>query len=116
MGLTDNLLGQLTQHFGLGGDQAKAVLDKALPFLQDKLGGMSLPGLPSLPGLGGGSHPDPMHPDTQAHGEKLIASVPAADHEAHIAEVAAHAGVPPEQVRKMMPQLAAALHFGGKLS
>jgi hypothetical protein len=107
MGLTDNLLGQLTQHFGIGGDQAKAVLDKALPFLQDKLGGMSLPSIPGLPSLG--------HPDAQAHGEKLLANVSQEDHDKHIAEVAAHAGMPPEQVRQMMPHLAAALHFNGKL-
>jgi len=51
MGLTDSLLGQLTSRFGISGDQAKSVLDKAVPFLQGKLGG--LPSLPGLPSFGG---------------------------------------------------------------
>jgi hypothetical protein len=119
MGMIDSLVGQLTSKFGVSGDQAKGALDKILPFVQGKLGGMSLPGLPG--GLGGGgdvgllSKIDLHHPTAAAHGSKLLEHVDPAEQEAHVQEVAKQTGLDPDIVRKMMPAAAAALHADGHL-
>jgi len=108
MGLTDSLLGTITQKFGISGSQAQTVLDKAMPFLKDHLGGLSLPALPSFGG-------DASHPDAAAHGAQLMTNVPADAHAAHVADVAQSTGVHPDTVKAMLPLRAAGLHGGGHL-
>jgi hypothetical protein len=100
MGLDDKLLGELTKKFGIQGDQAKAALEKMLPFVQGK-----------LPGVGGGvglmsqwkkpetaaehvEHDDPLH------------HVSADEKDTHVEEVAKHSGLDMDTIRKMLPEIA----------
>jgi hypothetical protein len=40
MGIDDKVLGEITKKLGISGDQAKAALDKILPFAKGKLGAL----------------------------------------------------------------------------
>jgi hypothetical protein len=120
MGLLDlvkdhggGVVGQLTKKFGVSADQAKQVLDKAIPFVKDKIGSkLRLPGsgtalLGSIKSQGLAAYAkDPSKldddDDVRAKAKGLLG-----DHddeqEAHVNEVAKSTGLDPALVRQMLP-------------
>jgi hypothetical protein len=96
MGFDDKILGELTKKFGIGGDQAKAALEKMVPFLKGKLGA-----------LGGGGNvgllsqikSTDLTPDDLDNDEK----------ESHVQDVAKASGLPADTVKQMLPDVMAFL-------
>jgi hypothetical protein len=112
------VVGQLTKKFGVSADQAKQVLDKAIPFIKDKVGGKL-----RLPGSGAsllGSIKDNDYAsfakdpskldnddDVRAKAKGLLGDHDD-DQEAHVNEVAKSTGLDPALVRQMLPHAAVA--------
>ncbi len=120
MGLLDlvmehggGVVGQLTKKFGISADQAKSVLDRAVPFVKDKLGGnLRLPGTgTALFGkIKAGDYaafardPSKLEDDDHVHAQaKGLLGASAEEEEAHVADVARSTGLDPDLVRKMLP-------------
>jgi hypothetical protein len=85
MGFDDKILGELTKKFGIGGDQAKAALEKMVPFLKGKLGG------------GGGE-------------VGLLSKIKSLDltpdeEESHAQEVSKASGLSVDTVKQMLPEV-----------
>ena len=87
MGFDDKILGELTKKFGIGGDQAKAALEKMVPFLKGKLGG-----------LGGGGNVGLL---SQIKSTDLT---PDEEH-SHAEEVSKASGIPVDKVKEMLPDV-----------
>jgi hypothetical protein len=125
MGLIDQILdkgggvvGTLTKKFGIDAGQAKAALEKIVPFIQDKVGGKL-----NIPGLGGvlasqikgaglaGLARDPASlagDDAAAKGKALLGELGDDDQDTQVAEVSRLTGLDPAVVRDMMPVAAVA--------
>jgi len=88
--ITDDLIGKLTKQLGIDEAQAKGALDKVMPFVQEKLGGLDLDALRAK--LGGGGH-------------QLLAHV-GGETDRHVDEVARATGLDPAAVRQVHEEAA----------
>ena len=93
MAITDDLIGNLTKKFGIDASSAKGALDKVLPFVKDKLGGLDLDSIRSK--LGQGTH-------------SLLAHVDKTEHDRHVDDVAKATGLAPATIREIQQEAAAA--------
>jgi len=91
--ITDDLIGNLTKKFGIDASSAKGALDKVLPFVKDKLGGLDLDSIRSK--LGQGTH-------------SLLAHVDKGEHDRHVDDVAKATGLAPATIREIQQEAAAA--------
>jgi hypothetical protein len=94
MGMEDQLLGELTKKFGIGGDQAKAALEKMLPFVKGKLP------------FGGGGEVGLLSQIKRAPDHDHLAHVPQAEKDEHAAEVSKASGLSIDTVKQMLPEVA----------
>jgi hypothetical protein len=90
--ITDDLIGNLTKKFGIDASSAKGALDKVLPFVKDKLGGLDLDSIRSK--LGQGTH-------------SLLAHVDKGEHDRHVDDVAKATGLAPAMIRDIQQEAAA---------
>ena len=93
MAITDDLIGNLTKKFGIDASSAKGALEKVLPFVKDKLGGLDLDAIRSK--LGQGTH-------------SLLAHVDKGEHDRHVDDVAKATGLAPATIREIQQEAAAA--------